>query len=180
MRQCETIHAYLGRNPSPEQVYGFSYVAEIVCESLEEHSPNPPLFRLLLSTIGTGEARGCDETLIRYFELWVLKIGGVLPDYCCCSNCGRCVKETGFYAQVDSGQGLCSGCSGGRGLRIRPEATGALQAFQRLSPLEFSGLGLTEPVLADLGRLTQRLLEWSLEKTTKSYPALLALWRSGK
>ena len=180
LRQCETIRAYLGRNPSPELVNGCSYVAELTCEFLEEHNPNPPLFRLLLSTIAALESRGCDEALVHYFELWLLKIEGVLPDYTYCSNCGGCAKDSGLYAQVDSGQGLCVACCEGRGLQIRPAALDALSAFLRLPPLGFSALELTRPVLSDLGRLTQKLLEWSLEKPLRSYPALVSTWRKAK
>ncbi len=180
LRQCETIHAYLGRNPTPEQVYGFTYIAEMTAEFLDELNPNPSLFRLLLSTLAAGEARGCDEPLVRYFELWLLKLAGVLPDYGSCPACGRCVKQAGFYAQMDTGQGLCEVCSGGNGLRVSPAAMEALTCFQRLSPTEFSARGIPVPALTDVGLLTRTLIDWSLEKPTKSYPALLRLWRGNR
>ncbi len=177
LRQCETIHSYLGMNPTPEQVCCYSYIGEMIAEFLEELNPNPLLFRLLLSTLAAGEARGCDEPLVRYFELWLLKLAGVLPDYGSCPACGKCVKQTGFYAQMATGQGLCRMCSGGKGLPVGPKAMEALGCFQKLSPLEFSKRGIPAPALADLGCLTRALIDWSLEKPTKSYKPLLRLWR---
>ncbi len=180
LRQCESIHSYLGRNPTPEQVCGFSYIAEMTAEFLEELNPNPPLFRLLLSTLAAGEARGCDEPLVRYFELWLLRLAGVLPDYGSCPACGKCVKQAGFYAQMDTGQGLCEMCSGGKGLRVRPAAMEALRWSQSLSPAEFSARGIPALALTDLGILTRALIDWSLEKPAKSYAGLLRLWRGNE
>src|SRR5512135_2632770 len=113
LRQCESVHSYLGSSISLEQFYGFSYVAELVHEYLEDHNPNPPLFRLLLATLAAGEQHGCSEALVRYFELWLLKLCGLLPDYRCCSSCGRSVVQTGFYAAADGCEGLCVECAGG-------------------------------------------------------------------
>jgi DNA repair protein RecO (recombination protein O) len=179
LRQCESIHSYLGTKASLPQFYGFTYIAELVHEYLEDHNPNPPLFRLLLSTLATGEKHGCGEALVRYFELWLLKLCGLLPDYRCCSSCGRPVAQTGFYASAEGGEGHCTECARGKGLRIRPAAAGLLQSFQRISPLEFvREPGFAGAGAADLELLTLRLIEWSLEKPLKSYPLLRQIWRA--
>jgi len=177
LRQCESIHSYLGSSISLGQFYGFSYVAELVHEYLEDHNPNPPLFRLLLATLATGEQHGCNEALVRYFELWLLKLCGLLPDYCSCSNCGRSVVRTGFYAAAEGGDGRCDECAGGKGLRIGPAAARLLQSFQHASPLEFTGAPGFAGAAADLEKLTLRLIESSLEKTLKSYLPLRQMWR---
>jgi DNA repair protein RecO (recombination protein O) len=177
LRQCEGIHSYLGSNISLRQFYGFSYIAELVHEYLEDHNPNPSLFRLLLSTLAAGEQCGCSEALVRYFELWLLKLCGLLPDYRSCSSCGRSLVQTGFYAAAQGGEGHCDECAGGGGLRIRPAAARLLQSYQRMSPLEFIGAPGYAAAASDLERLTLRLIECSLEKTLKSYPPLRQTWR---
>ncbi|MBP1600696.1 MAG: replication and repair protein RecO [Acidobacteria bacterium] len=177
LRQCEGIHSYLGSKLSLRQFYGFSYIAELVHEYLEDHNPNPPLFRLLLSVLATGEERGCSEALVRYFELWLLRLCGLLPDYRSCSNCGRVVVQTGFYAAAERGEGCCEDCAGGKGLRIRPAAAKFLQSYQHMSPLEFAEAPGYAPAAPDLEKLTLRLIERSLEKTLKSYSHLRQTWR---
>jgi DNA repair protein RecO (recombination protein O) len=176
LRQCETLHSFLGRNPSLTRLYGFSYVAELMQEFLDEHNANPPLFRLLLATLEAGEEFECDEALIRYFELWLLRLSGLLPDYCSCSQCGGCVTDLGFYALVEAGQSLCAACSGSKGVRIQAEAAAALRDLPRMSPAQFVSRGLPGRAAHDLGRLTQRILEWSLGKPLRSYPALRQIW----
>jgi DNA repair protein RecO (recombination protein O) len=178
LRQCESIHSYLGTNTSLRQFYAFSYIGELVHEYLEDHNPNLPLFRLLLSTLATGEEHGCSEALVRYFELWLLKLCGLLPDYRSCSSCGKTVAQTGFYASMEGCEGCCDECAGGKGLRIGPGAARLLRSFGRMSPLEF--LRVPEaagPGCADLEKLTLKLIESSLEKTLKSYPPLRQTWR---
>ncbi len=170
IRQAETIHSYLGRNPSPGVFYAFSYFAEIVNEFVEEGNPNHLIFRLLLSVLKAGEDLGMSEALVRYFEIWMLRLNGLLPNYDYCSNCGRCVKGEGFFAWPEAGQGRCQACAGGRGIRICQESAQQLEAMSQLSPERF--VATTVQVSGDLENLTQRLLGLHLEKQAKSYKSL--------
>jgi len=174
---CETIHSYLGKNPSLEQIYGFTYFAELIQELVQEQNPNPLVFRLLLASLKAGEAVGVNGALVRYFELWLLKLSGLLPDYGYCSNCGKCVKEDGFHAWIESGQGRCRDCARGRGMRIGPEAAGLMQVLIKLSPEIFSGQPISSSAARDLERLSLGLLEINLEKRLKSSDLLMNLLR---
>jgi DNA repair protein RecO (recombination protein O) len=106
--QCETIHSYLGRTPSLEQIYGFTYFAELIQELSVENNPSPVAFRLLLAALNAGESLGFTEALLRYFEIWLLKLNGFMPNYDYCSSCGRCVKELGFYVWSAHARRACA------------------------------------------------------------------------
>jgi DNA repair protein RecO (recombination protein O) len=177
IRQADTIHSYLGRNPSVRHLYVFTYWAEIVQEFVEDNSPNPLLFRLLLSVLNAGEMQVPTQSLVRYFEIWALRLSGLLPKYDTCSKCGLCVKDVGFFAWPEAGQARCVSCAGGRGIYIRAAATDALQKMFELSPGEFSQRPMGEDVAGDLERLSQRLLQFHLEKQLKSYPPLKNILR---
>lgn len=172
VRQVEIIHSYLGRNPSLKQVYAFIYFSEIINEMVQDNQPNPLLFRLLLASLKAGEQCPPGRQLVRYFEIWCLKLSGLLPNYAYCSNCGKCVKDVGFFAWFDAGQVRCRECAQGRGLQVGPRASEALQRMMQVPPAAFDAEPLTEEALADLERLTQRLLEFHLEKRLKSYRIL--------
>jgi DNA repair protein RecO (recombination protein O) len=174
---CETIHSFLGRNPSLDQIYGYTYFAELVQELVQEHNPNPIAYRLFLACLRTGEKSGIQKALVRYFELWLLKLSGFLPDYGYCSNCGKCVKEDGFYAWLEAGQGRCRDCARGEGLRIGPEAAGLLEAMTGLSPEHFTDQFRSDAAARDLERLSIGLLELNLEKRLKSSDLLMNLLR---
>lgn len=177
--QCEMIHSYLGKNPTLDRIFGFSYLAELAHELVPENSPNALLFRLFLAVLEVGERIGANPALLRYFELWALKLNGWLPDYDYCSSCGRCVKEDGFYAWLEVGQVRCRACAEDRGIRVGSDAARLLHEVLELSPGQFASRSQPGSAARDLEHLTQKLLEWHLEKRLKSYIALKEMMRGG-
>ena len=175
--QCEIIHSYLGKNPTPDRVFGFGYLAELAQELVPENNPNALLFRLFLAVLAAGERMGANEALLRYFELWALKLNGWLPNYDYCSGCGRCVKDEGFYAWLEAGQGRCQACAEGRGIRIGSDAVRSLRDVLELPPAQFAARPQPGFAARDLERLTQKLIEWHLEKRLKSYATLKEMLR---
>jgi DNA repair protein RecO (recombination protein O) len=177
IRECETLHSYLGKTSSLPQIYGFIYFAELVQELAQENLANPLLFRLFISCLDVGEARGVTGPLLRYFELWSLKLSGFLPDYGSCSDCGRCVKDDGFFARPDTGVGRCKECARGQGIAVSATAAAALDRIRSESPEKFVTVNSTAGDALDLEILAQRLLELHLERRLKSYGDLAAILR---
>ena len=178
VRQAELIHSYLGKMPELRRISAFSYFAEIAGEIVQENQSNPALFRLLLASLRAGESGAVNESLIRYFELWCLKLGGLLPDYAYCSTCGKCVKDDRFFAWIEAGQARCSGCAEGRGLQMSPAASSALETMMKLPPEQFMRRPLNPHAAGEIERLSQRLLNLHLEKQLKSYRILKEALRS--
>lgn len=172
VRGADLIHSYLGKNPSLIQVYAFSYFAELVNELVQDNQPNDAMFRLFLSSLDAGERNSANAFLIRYFETWCLRLSGLLPHYEYCSNCGKYVKDVGFFAWLDTGQARCEECARGKGIRVGTPACAALDLMTRLSPGEFMNRPHGDAAAADLERLSRKLLDLHLEKQLKSYPIL--------
>jgi DNA repair protein RecO (recombination protein O) len=172
IRRAELIRPYLGKNPTLAQVYAFSYFAELANEIIQENQSNPPLFRLLLASLEAGAQNAPNEALVRYFEIWSLKLSGLLPNYAYCSNCGKCVKDDGFFAWIESGQVRCRACAHGRGIGMGPEAAAALESMMRLGPGQFMVRPVARDAASEIARLSQKLLGLQLEKELKSYRLL--------
>jgi len=172
IRRTELIHSYLGRNPSLSRMAAFHYFAEICNELVPDNQGNSPFFRLFLASLNAGEKCGVRPALIRYFEVWCLRLSGLLPNYAYCSDCGKCVKDVEFFAWLDAGQARCGACARGRGIKIGAAASAALAAMGRLSPEQFVLLKDTEDAIRDIEPLNQKLLELHLEKKLKSYRIL--------
>jgi DNA repair protein RecO (recombination protein O) len=172
IRHAELIHPYLGRNPTLGRIYAFSYFAEIASEIMQDNQQNQPLFRLLLASLEAGEQNQANQSLVRYYEIWSLKLSGLLPNYAYCSNCGKCVKDEGFFAWIESGQVRCRTCAQRRGLRVGAAAAVALDAMMRLSPGQFMAQPLAQDASAEIEHLSQRLLGLQLERGLKSYRML--------
>jgi DNA repair protein RecO (recombination protein O) len=172
IRQAELIRAYLGKQLSLEHLYAFSYFAEIANEIVQDNQPNAAQFRLLLASLEAGNTGAVTGPLVRYYEIWSLKLGGILPNYAYCSNCGKCVKDDGFFAWPESGQVRCFSCAQGRGLRVGAEAAAALDSMTRVGPGQFMAQQLTRDSSVELERLSQRLLGLHLDRELKSYRVL--------
>jgi DNA repair protein RecO (recombination protein O) len=172
IRRTELIHSFLKRDPDFKQICAYSYFAEITNEIIQENQANPALFRLLLSSLHAGEQLPINAALIRYFELWSLKLNGLLPNYAYCSNCGKCVKEEMFFTWIEAGQTRCADCAQGRGLRIGALASVFLSEILRLPPDKLAVQPIANEALMDVERLTHRLLSINLEKQLKSYRIL--------
>lgn len=178
VRSCDLIHSYLGKNPTLDRVYGFSYLAELAQEVAPENNPSELLFRLFLAVLDAGESTGKIEPLLRYFEVWTLKLNGWLPNYDYCPGCGRCVKDDGFYAWLEAGQGRCRECAGARGIQVGPETVRFMRDVLVLSPAQFASRPEIGHAARDLEFLTQKLLEWHLERRLKSYAAVKEILRA--
>lgn len=172
IRRAELVHSFWKKKPDLRQIYAFSYFAEISHDLVQENQPNPALFRLLLAALAAGEHQDIAPALVRYFELWALKLNGLLPNYAYCSNCGKCVKDEGFFAWIEAGQTRCAACAQHRGVRIGAAASAALEEMMKLPPEKFMVRPLAEDAGADIERLSQRLLGLHLEKQLKSYRIL--------
>jgi DNA repair protein RecO (recombination protein O) len=172
VRQAELIYPYLGKNPSLSQVYAYSYFAEMANEMVQDNQPNQALFRLLLASLDAAEQNTVNQSLVRYYEIWSLKLSGLLPNYAYCSNCGKCVKDDGFFAWIESGQARCHACAQGRGLRIGAATASALEAMMKNSPGQFMAQPLAGDSAMEIERLSQRLLGLQLERELKSYRML--------
>lgn len=172
VRQAELIYPYLGKSPSLSQVYAYSYFAEMASEIVQDNQPNQPLFRLLLASLEAGEQNPVNQSLVRYYEIWSLKLSGLLPNYAYCSNCGKCVKDDGFFAWIESGQARCHACAQGRGLRVGAAAASALEAMMKNGPEPFMAQPLAKETAMEIERLSQRLLGLQLEREIKSYRML--------
>jgi DNA repair protein RecO (recombination protein O) len=172
IREAELIHSYLGKNPSLNQIYAFSYFAELANELVQDNQPNYALFRLLLASLEAGKSPSAIRPIVRYFEIWCLKLSGLLSNYAYCSNCGKCVKDDGFFAWLKDGHARCYTCAQGQGLQVRAAAAAALQAMMKLPPGQFGSLPLEADADLELERLAQGLLGLHLEKQLKSYRIL--------
>jgi DNA repair protein RecO (recombination protein O) len=178
VKQVDIIHSYLGKNPSLPQICAFSYFAELANETVQENQSNSSLYRLLLTSLRAGQAEISIQALVYYFEIWCLRLCGFLPNYAYCSNCGKCVKDEGFFAWIEAGHARCGECAGGRGLRIGKVAAAALQLMERVPPGVFASQSIEKIAASELENLSQRLLELHLEKRLKSYRMLKEVLQS--
>src|SRR5262245_54133610 len=129
---CEILNSQFVEGMSSEMLGVMHYLAELVIEFIPDHEPNERVYRLIHATLETlrrigsptlVDAKERNEKLpaiVRYFEIWMLKLAGFFPHW---KNCGACEKDLTDQATVrltNEGIPQCSACSGGRGEELRP------------------------------------------------------------
>ena len=70
-----------------------------------------------LDAIGQGSD---PVPLVRYFEVWLLKLSGFFPDLKRCAGCERQLGPEDTLFLTPEGMPRCEDCSGGHGMRIGP------------------------------------------------------------
>ncbi|MBN2318041.1 MAG: DNA repair protein RecO [Acidobacteria bacterium] len=172
IRHVELIHSYSGKIPTLEHIFAFTFFAELTHALAQENQSNPALFRLLLASLKAGENKVPILPLVRYFEVWCLKISGFYPNYACCSNCGKSVKDEGFFARIEDGTACCIHCGPSIGIFVGAAAAAALQKIIKYSPENFAAVPLESEAGRQLERLTHELLDRNLDSPLKSYRIL--------
>lgn len=93
---CEVLESPLATEISYPRLVALGHVAELLDELLPDREPNDAVFRLALSVLrALGEE---DFRLpVTYFELWMARLMGYLPELLNCLACGRALNGSRAY-----------------------------------------------------------------------------------
>lgn len=91
-----------------------SYLSEILTALTPPQEPNEILYRMVRAClIAVDEARE-DLATVRliavYFELWLLRLSGFLPDFRICNLCRSTISNQPVYYLADEARLICAGC----------------------------------------------------------------------
>src|SRR5215472_14184097 len=88
------------------RVVALSYVAEVLDQLLPDREPSDDIFRLALSVVKHLEA-GSVWMPLTYFDLWIVRLIGLLPDLSYCVACGAALNGSRAYFHVLADGLLC-------------------------------------------------------------------------
>jgi DNA repair protein RecO (recombination protein O) len=135
----ELIKSYFEKASDPEFFEKFAYLVELLVEFSPPHDPNENLYRMAKVCLETASEnpQNLDSTVV-YFELWILRLGGYLPDWIRCDNCKReFASEEKSSLQINFHL-ECQNCQKGRNdWRISAEERHIFKNAQKLSPRKF-------------------------------------------
>jgi len=99
---CEVLDSPLASEVTYPRAVALGHVAEVLYELLPDREANDDVFRLTLSILAV--LRGNDIWMpLTYFELWMTRLMGYLPDFSECIVCGRALNGSRafFHALAD-------------------------------------------------------------------------------
>jgi len=138
-------------------------LAELLDELLPDREVNDAAFRLALSVL--AELRGPDVWMpVTYFELWMTRLMGYLPDLSGCMVCGRTLNGSrAFFHALTDGL-LCAADKRLASSEISPDSRSlAAQMFR--APVEsFAGTPWPQKQGSDLRKFLIQTLQRHIEK----------------
>jgi DNA repair protein RecO (recombination protein O) len=160
---CEIISSPLATEVSYPRLVALSYVAEVIDQLLPDREPSDDVFRLALSVIQQMRADSFWMPLT-YFDLWIVRLIGLMPDLTACSTCGEVLNGHRAYFHPLADGLLCSRDKRLASIEISPDSR-ALAANMFRAPVEnFAGDPWPRQRGADLRKFLAQRIEHHIER----------------
>jgi DNA repair protein RecO (recombination protein O) len=122
----------------PDFLQKFSYLGDLLVSFLAPHDPNETVFRMVRAAITTAAAdRSTLPAIGVYFELWLLKLSGYLPDWSRCDSCGNGFRGEESASLLSNSHLSCERCRKSH-RRLGLEERNLVASALKLSPDAFS------------------------------------------
>ncbi len=144
IRQIELVKSFFESASNPYFLQKFAYLAELLTEFAPPHDPNENLYRMAKVCLETAtEFPESLENIALYFELWILRLGGYLPNWNRCDRCRRNLDNNEDTSLQINFHLLCKSCQKSRNYwLITPTHRQIFTTAQRLSPANFTAFAL--------------------------------------
>ncbi len=172
--QLEIVRSPLSAPVDHARMAVLSFFAELLDQVLPEHDPQETVFRLLVTVLEQTTVEHPWMPLT-YFQLWMTRLMGLLPDIAHCTACGEALTagETSFNTL---GDGLfCAVHRNGNASELSADSWQLAQRMLRAPVAAFEAEPWTRRRGQDLRRFTLQALERHLERRLKSAEAIARL-----
>lgn len=142
IQKVDLVRSSFAVASDPGFLQKFAYLADVLITLSPPHDPNTTLYRMVNACLASAAA---DHTTLAavgvYFELWLLRLSGYLPDWTHCDNCRREFENSEIGNLQSNFHLMCDGCRRGPLVQPLDGSTRAIaSAARKLSPTEFAQL----------------------------------------
>jgi len=164
---CEVIESPLATEVSYTRAVALAHVAELLDELMPDREASDAVFRLSLAVLQELRAEAVWMPLT-YFELWMTRLMGFLPEFSDCVVCGRSFDDSrdgsrAFYHALADGL-VCADDKRIASSELSPESRKIAAQMLRSRVSEFSEIEWPKAVCADLRKFLLQILERHIEK----------------
>jgi DNA repair protein RecO len=175
IRQTEILKSNFNLSSDPSVVTALAYLGDLLIEFSPPHQTNELLFRMSTACFDAiGQSPEDLHSVLRYFEIWLLKIEGFLPDLKRCADCHRVFSpDEPVFMSADLVM-RCRSCSDGRGGSLSRGLHAHLQKTEKLSPAKFAEGAREVPVATkkEFAELTHQMISRVLERLPRVRPTM--------
>ncbi len=172
-RQTEILRSHFKLSANAHILTGLAYMGDLLIEFSPPHQANDKLFRMTNACLDAIAASPQDiQSVLRYFEVWLLKIEGFLPDLRRCADCHRAFEAE---EPVYSGRDLTLRCNACRGLKdwtMSKRVYALLRTIEKLPPTKFvfEARSIDKETQRETAELTHQMITRVLERLPRVRP----------
>lgn len=140
LQKIELIQSSFREASDPEFLQKFSYLSELVISILPPHDPSELLYRMFKACLAAASTsrESNHRSLGVYFEIWLLKISGYMPDWSRCDVCGTQFDLGGDLSLGRDFHVSCLNCSPPRSVNaVTSRERELVMLAQKVSPADF-------------------------------------------
>lgn len=171
LRQLEIVRSHFGWAARTEALGLLGYMCELLTEFAPPRQEDERLFRMVRACLeAAAERPEALAALVVYYELWMLKLSGFLPDLRRCGACGRALRGVGAKVlATPEGVLRCGECGPEAGSPVDSEVHAQLVRLQGEGPAAWAASceGLSRQGRQRLSDWSRRLVRRVLEKELK-------------
>lgn len=160
---CEVLASPLAAEISYARAVALAHVAELLDELLPDREANDAIFRLTLSVLHV--LQGSDVWMpLTYFELWLTRLVGFLPELTECIVCGRSLNGSRAYFHALADGLMCLDDKRLASSEISKDSRELAALMFRVPVDGFAGNPWPKERAADLRRFLIQILQRHIEK----------------
>jgi DNA repair protein RecO (recombination protein O) len=160
---CEVLESPLSSEVTYARAVALGHVAEVLDELLPDREPNDAIFRLVLSVL--ARLRGPDVWLpLTYFDLWITRLTGYLPDLAECVVCGQMLNGSRAFFHALSDGLMCEDDKRLASSEISAESRKIADQISRTPLGQFGAMSWPKTQAADLRKFLLQILQRHIEK----------------
>lgn len=175
LQKTDLIKSSFSAAANPEFLHKFSYLCDLLLGFLPPHDPNEKIYRMVRASVASAAARSERLASIGvYFELWLLKLSGYLPEWTRCGHCRRVLeKDEDANIQADFHL-LCRNCRKTSSRMVMDwETREIVAAASRFSPEEFAEFTIgRDETVENLSSVLKPLISMSIGREVTSETSL--------
>jgi DNA repair protein RecO (recombination protein O) len=157
LQQVELLRSYFTFAADPQVLQKFADLADLLTAITPPNDPNKDLYRMVKACLeASSQIPDRLENISIYFELWLLRLGGYLPDWNRCERCKRTLEPNEPANLQSSFQLICGDCKTSRSLtEVKGTTRELFSMAQKFSPLRFAESASTD--IKETGELSEIL-----------------------
>jgi len=160
---CEVLESPMASEVSYARAVALGHIAELLDELLPDHEANDAIFRLTLSVLHvlTGEEIWMPVT---YFDLWLTRLVGFLPELTECIVCGRTLNGSRAYFHALADGLMCAEDKRLASSEISADSRAVAAQMFRAPVDSFTAKTWPKAQAADLRKFLIQILQRHIEK----------------